>query len=375
MVLRPRFTAVFVLLLGLLSFLTAVAASASGASAVTADKPPSAEDGWMHTTQRIEPGMVGSEGPGMGRILSDTYERELSGTMAGQHYNDARMRDLDSEYGERLLPDCPFDGTFHQLRRFGHRLWFESDTTLARACFKKATSLYLNPTNTIQPNEPKIGEMDPTEHPRYKNIFVETYGTMHEKEFEDFGHVVGLIQRRTERIYSLPWAAMRPALHDQMLKDGTLIHDPRLRAIAVKRKQEQAKRRATTKKKRRAGNKGKGKGKGKGKRRARGRGKGKARGKGKGKHRSTKANQRRLNRKTRRSLKKVSKKGASSQSVSSSAKSTHKQSPNPRPHRNVNPSRATSTNAAGASVIKHPAAAANTKTKTKPTVTKPNAGA
>ena len=117
---------------------------------------------------------------GISRTISDTYEQELATQYAAHRVNDNEMNDLDEQLGEQLLPECPLDGTFHQLRRFGHRLWFEGDITLARACFDKGISLYLSPTNTIRPNQVKMGNTAPTDDKKYKNILLETH-SMQEK--------------------------------------------------------------------------------------------------------------------------------------------------------------------------------------------------
>jgi hypothetical protein len=171
----------------------------------------------------------------MHKIMSHTYEHDIHELLAAEARQNSQKEDadLDDELREIVQPECPLDGTFHQLRRFGHRLWYEGDITLARACFDKGIKLYLSPTNTIQPISISSATA-PTDHARYKNVLLETH-SMREHEFEDFGHVVDLIQQRTERQYSMPWSPVRAGLHDRMLSEGTLVHDQREQKLAQKK--------------------------------------------------------------------------------------------------------------------------------------------
>lgn len=125
------------------------------------------------------------------RIISDTYERELEQNRRAQIVNAAEERAVQEEVGEDVDPDCPYDGTFHQLRRFGHRLWYEGDVKLSRVCLNKAVSLYLSPTNVVEKQQERVRRnqqknvVAPSEdEERYKNVFIETKG-MQEKVSAD----------------------------------------------------------------------------------------------------------------------------------------------------------------------------------------------
>jgi len=169
------------------------------------------------------------------RMITDLYEQEVDEQRAAWERNEREIRALDEEWGEVPLPDCPLDATFQQLRRFGHRLWYEGDMLLARACMEKAADIYLHPNNaqTTPDSIASKREKTPSEHPRFDNIFIETRG-MVEQEFEDFGHVVDLIQQRSERLYSLPWQGVRPRLHAAMKAVGALTYNPHISHMAKK---------------------------------------------------------------------------------------------------------------------------------------------
>ena len=159
-------------------------------------------------------------------MISDTYEAELREQQEAARINNAELRELDQELEERVDPECPLDGTFQQLRRFGHRLWYEGDITLARVCMDKAVNLYLSPTNSADVTSISTSPVaSPTDDPKYRTVLLES-SHLPERTFEDFGHVIEMVQRRTERLYSLPWSPVRPKLHEKMKREGALFWQP-----------------------------------------------------------------------------------------------------------------------------------------------------
>lgn len=127
------------------------------------------------------------------------------------------------ELGEEPKPECVVEGTMHDMRRAAQRLMYEGEAAMSEACYMKAMSLYLTPGSNFahqleieKKRKANLSQKEKEEMEKhdlqFKSLLQVSHG-MSDQAFEDFGHMVDLLQWRSEQAYSLPWSPIRSWLH------------------------------------------------------------------------------------------------------------------------------------------------------------------